>query len=131
MAKLKQLEMGKIVSLNPNITVKNGFLGLTQSVIYNPTQSKVSITRQDYTPEVGHWIEQVLNARSEDLEQKVTRIGKVESVPVGNAHLERCVSEDHHFVAAQLFRYVDFDYIPVTEVKFFEGRDARLVASLF
>jgi hypothetical protein len=131
MAKLEQLEIRKAVSANPHITVRNKLLGLKQTVVYNPTQSKVNVTHKDFGSEEGHWIQEVLDAEPSELEKKVNFIGKLEGVDEGHTHLECCISEDHYFVAAQLFKYVDFKRVPVTDLKFFEGHDAQLVVSLF
>ena len=44
--------------------------------------------------------------------------------------LELCLSDDRQFCAVQLLRFGDFQYKPVFEPRFYEGKDAEAVAQL-
>jgi len=48
----------------------------------------------------------------------------------GHFRLEFCLSDDHQFCALQLFRFSDFQYKPVFEPRFYEGKDAEYVTQL-
>ena len=44
--------------------------------------------------------------------------------------MELCVARDGSFCAVQLFRYGELEYVPVTEVKIYEGREAELLSGV-
>lgn len=131
MSKIKNEEMGKTLSNHPHIQIIKSVFGLKQTVLYQPTQSCIDMFQYDYTPEAGLKLERVFNAPSEKLEEMVKHTGKVSHTSVGNMHLDLCISRDHQFVAAQLFRYADLMFRPITDVKVYEGKEAEWLALLF
>ena len=44
--------------------------------------------------------------------------------------LELCLSDDHQFCGLQLFRFGDFQYKPVFEPRFYEGKDVESITQL-
>lgn len=50
---------------------------------------------------------------------------------MGNMRLDTCISKDRQFVGAQLLRFVDFSYKPVTDMVVYEGKTAEAFAELF
>ena len=67
-----------------------------------------------------------LDKMAADIQQK----GKPVAGANVNFRLELCLSDDRQFCALQLFRFADFQYKPVFEPRFYEGKDAEAVALL-
>ena len=47
---------------------------------------------------------------------------------MGNIQLEAAISDDGQFVAYQIAKYSDFEYIAEGEVKIYTGEEAKIVA---
>ncbi len=130
MASFKHLEMGKSVTKHPNISIQTSFFGLCTTRIYTPTGSKVRPLTHDYSPETGRILESILDCDKNQLEAMLQRKSEIAETTLGNMRLEVALSDDHQFVAVQLFRFVNLLFEPVTDVKFYEGREAELIAGL-
>lgn len=63
--------------------------------------------------------------------KKLSQQGKPKPAPIGHFRLEVCASKDHHFCALQLFRYVDFKYVPAFEPRFYLNIEAEAILKLF
>lgn len=130
MAKIKNLGMAEAVSSYPSIDIRHSLFGLCQTVIYTPSKSPVKTFVQDYLPADGERLKTLLCLPVEQLKSEIESKGKPAATAIGNFRLEVCLSHDHHFCALQLFRFVDFSYIPVTEPLFFEGEAAETIVEL-
>lgn len=122
--------MAVAVSSYEHISINKSLFGLSQKVIYTPTKSLVRIIINDYAPAEGERLEQLLSLPLDKMRSELETKGKPVSTPIGHYHLECCLSEDHQFCALQLFHFVDFKNIPAFEPRFFEGKDAQIVANL-
>ena len=54
-----------------------------------------------------------------------------EAVIAEESSLEMCVAADGRFTALQLFRFVNYEYTPVTEVCIYEEAESLLIQKLF
>jgi hypothetical protein len=131
MSCLKDLEMADAVSSYKHISIKKSLFGLVQKVIFTPTDSPVKVLTYDYSPLEGEHLEGLLNLPLNEMAIKLKQQGKPKPAPIGHFRLEVCASEDHHFCALQLFRYVDFKYIPAFEPRFYLNFEAETILKLF
>lgn len=131
MSSIKDLEMAAAVSSYKNISIKKGFLGLSQKAVYVPSQSPVKVIIYDYAPAEGERLERLLTMPLEKMAVEIQVKGKPVPAAIGHFRLEVCISDDRQFCALQLFRFVDFKYNPAFPVKFFEGKDVELISQLF
>ena len=74
-------------------------------------------------------MERVLKASPEELDDIVPDLG-IKPADMGNVRLEGCKSADRQFAALQLLRFSDFEYRPVTDVRFYEGRTAEIICAM-
>ena len=130
MPSIKDLEMAAAVSSYENISIKSGLFGLSKKAVYTPTNSNVKVIINDYAPTEGEHLERLLELPIDKLANELSAKGKPTPAAIGHYRLEFCLSEDHQFCALQLFRFVDFKNNPVFEPRFYEGKDAAIVASL-
>lgn len=130
MASLKNMEMASVVTSHPHIFVKHGFLGLYSKVYYRPTLAEVDCIRNYYTVSSGNAIHQFLLKFQNDPSCAEHTHLKLDFDPNGNYCMELCVARDGSFCAVQLFRYGELEYVPVTEVKIYEGREAELLSGV-
>ena len=121
--------MAEAVFYHPSITTVKTLFGLCQTTIYTPTQSAVKAFRLDYDAEAAAQLERVLKASPEELDDIVPDLG-IKPADMGNVRLEGCKSVDRQFAALQLLRFSDFEYRPVTDVRFYEGRPAEIVCAM-
>jgi hypothetical protein len=130
MANLSKIEMAAAISKDSRINIKKSFLGLSTTIVYVPTQSVVKYKNYDLDAAMSTLVERILNAPEDKLAETVKAQGKITPVAMANVKLELCVSDDQQFAAAQLFRYVDFKYVPMTDFKTYEGDNAKLIAGI-
>ncbi len=131
MANIKNLEMAAAVSAYQHVAVKKSFFGLSQTFVYQPTQSRIGANVYEYTVAAGEKLARLLNGPAEELEKAINAGLKMQPVQISNYRLELCQSCDGRFAALQLFRFADFAYTPATGVHFYEGKDAELVRRMF
>lgn len=124
------MEMASVVASHPHIFVKHGFLGLYSKVYYRPTLAEVDCIRNYYTVSSGNAIHQFLLKFQNDPSCAEHTHLKLDFDPNGNYCMELCVARDSSFCAVQLFRYGELEYVPVTEVKIYEGREAELLSGV-
>ncbi len=129
MTKIKNLAMASAVVSHPDVSVQKCLFGLSEKAIYTPTQSLIKAFRFDYDAEASAQLERVLTATDEELEHVVPDLG-VLPADVGNVWLEGIRSADRQFAALQLLRFSDFEYRPVTEVRFYKGRAAEIICAM-
>ncbi len=96
--------------------------------MYGPTHSNMEAFVNEYTPEQGERIERLLKMPIEKLNRVLESNCKPQVAPLGNYHLEICMSQDHQFATVQLFRYVDFKFVPITDLTSYENNDVDIIA---
>jgi hypothetical protein len=130
MASIKNLAMAPAVVANERVATKSGFLGLTKSYIYTPTNSPLSGMSEEFDPKQGERLIKLMEMPLDKMEEEVKVNKKPMPTAVGHVRMEACISEDQQFVAVQVFRFLDFGYQKVFDVKFFEGDDAARIVKI-
>jgi len=128
MSSIKNLEMAAALSTYEHIEIKKSLF--STKAIYTPTQSQAKAIILEYTPSEGERVEHLLEMPLDKMAADIQQKGKPAAGANGNFRLELCLSDDHQFCALQLFRFSDFQYKPVFEPCFYEGKDAEAVALL-
>lgn len=131
MPSLNNMEMAAAVAANKNIEIKKTFFGLKTQVIYTPTGSPVDCYRKEYAPDAESSLGKMLDNTGEKLAEVAKNVADIKEVDMGNVRLEAALSRDHQFAALQIVKFTNFNYLPVSEVKFLEGADAAAVATVF
>ena len=114
MTSIKNLEMAAAVSLYEHISISKSFFGLSQKMVYTPTNSPIRIIINEYAPTEGERLEHLLSLPINEIEAEIKAKGKPASTAIGHYRLECCLSEN----------------IPAFAPRFFEGNDAEIVAIL-
>ncbi len=128
MSSIKNLEMATVVSTYKNIIIKKSFFSV--KAIYEPTQCKIKAMVLEYSATEGERIVRLLGMPIDKMVAVIQHEGKPKTGTNGNFRLEVCLSTDHQFCALQLFRFIDLNYNPLFEPRFYEGKDAECVANL-
>ena len=128
MSSIKNLGMAAALSAYQHIEIKKSLFS-TQA-IYTPTQSKVKAIVLEYTPTEGERLARLLDMPLDKMVADIEQKGKPVSGAIGNFRLEFCLSADHQFCALQLSRFSDFQYKPVAEPRFYEGKDVESFTKL-
>ena len=128
MSSIKNLEMAAALSAYQNIEIKKSLF--STKAIYTPTQSLAKAIILEYSPSEGERVACLLDMPLDKMAADIQQKGKPATGANGNFRLELCLSDDHQFCALQLFRFSDFQYKPVFEPRFYEGKDAEAVALL-
>ncbi|MGM9803913.1 MAG: hypothetical protein ACI308_07035 [Muribaculaceae bacterium] len=130
MANIMRLAMTEAVVANKNIDVKNKFFGIIKRAFYTPTLSPIDVRVKDLDTETGNRVKRLLDCADELLPSVLRSVGIVNESMVGNMRLETCVSRDGNFAAYQLFKFIDIDYRPITQVRVYEGPAAEMVSKV-
>ena len=128
MSSVKNLEMAAALSTYQHIEIKKSLF--STKAIYTPTQSQAKAVILEYTPSEGERVEHLLEMPLDKMAADIQQKGKPVAGANGNFRLELCLSDDHQFCALQLFRFGDFQYKPVFEPRFYEGKDAEYITQL-
>ena len=128
MSSVKNLEMAAALSTYQHIEIKKSLF--STKAIYTPTQSQAKAIILEYTPSEGERVEHLLEMPLDKMAADIQQKGKPVAGANGNFRLELCLSDDHQFCALQLFRFGDFQYKPVFEPRFYEGKDAEYITQL-
>ena len=128
MSSIKNLEMAAALSAYEHIEIKKSLF--QTKAVYTPTQSQVKAVILEYAPTEGERVERLLDMPLDRLAADIRQKGKPAAGANGNFRLELCLSDDRQFCALQLLRFGDFQYRPVFEPRFYEGKDAEAVALL-
>ncbi len=129
MANIKHLEMAEAFSALPQVEIKKSLFGLKTSITYKSTQSNIQVVQNEYDVNNGKLIEELLLCPPEKLAEEAGK-KNITSAGIGKMRLDVCVSEDKQFIAAQLLQFVDFNYVPITDMKVFEGKAAETLAQI-
>jgi hypothetical protein len=78
----------------------------------------------------GKRLERLLDMPLDKMAADIQQKGKPVAGANGNFRLELCLSDDHQFCGLQLFRFGDFQYKPVFEPRFYEGKDVESITQL-
>ena len=128
MSSIKNLEMAAALSAYQHIEIKKSLF--STKVVYTPTQSQVKACILEYSPMEGERVERLLGMPLDKMAADIQQKGKPAAGANGNFRLELCLSDDRQFCALQLFRFGDFQYKPVFEPRFYEGKDVEAIALL-
>ena len=123
MSSIKNLEMAAALSAYQNIEIKKSLF--STKAIYTPTQSQAKAVILEYSPSEGERVARLLDMRLDKMAADIQQKGKPATGANGNFRLELCLSDDHQFCGLQLFRFGDFQYKPVFEPRFYEGKDVE------
>ncbi len=129
MPSFNSLTMSSDLVNDSRVSVKKSFFGLSTSVVYLTTNSKVKALKKEYDPDNGNMLKCVLTADKAKQPAMLAGLESLAETHLGNYMLEMCVSDDNQFVALRLFHYQELRYTPVTPLLTYEGEDASLVAS--
>ena len=128
MSSIKNLEMAAALSSYHHIEIKKSLF--STKAIYTPTQSQAKAIILEYTPSEGERVERLLDMPLDKMAAEIQQKGKPVAGANGNFRLELCLSDDRQFCAVQLLHFGDFQYRPVFEPRFYEGKDAETIALL-
>jgi len=120
--------MAAALSSYHHIEIKKSLF--STKAIYTPTQSQAKAIILEYTPSEGERVERLLDMPLDKMAAEIQQKGKPVAGANGNFRLELCLSDDRQFCAVQLLHFGDFQYRPVFEPRFYEGKDAETVALL-
>lgn len=128
MPSINNLEMAAAISAYKNISIKKSFF--STKLLYIPTQSPVKSIVQEYNLAEGKRLLQLLDMPIEQMITCIKQNGQPVSTQIGPYRLEVCLSKDCQFCALQLFLFGDFKNNSVFEPRFYEGKDAEIIAHL-
>ena len=112
MSSIKHLEMAAALSAYPHIEIKKSLF--STKAIYTPTHSQVKAYILEYSPSEGERLERLLEMPFDKMAADIQQKGK----PVAGAN------------GNFLFRFGDFQYKPVFEPRFYEGKDVESITQL-
>ena len=104
--------------------------GVAAEAVYTPTQSQAKAIILEYSPSEGERVASLLDMPLDKMVADIQQKGKPAAGANGHYRLELCLSDDRQFCALQLFRFGDFQYKPVFEPRFYEGKDAEAITLL-
>nr|MBP7473191.1 hypothetical protein [Prevotella sp.] len=130
MLHLNNLTMADAVANDTRISVKKSFFGLKENVIFLPTKSMVNVFRKEYTAEVGKNIENLLDKNADELLSS-DNTNSFSPVNTGNYMVEGCMATDHQYVALRVYRFESLRFNPLMDTKFYVGKVAEKIATLF
>ena len=128
MSSIKNLEMAAALSAYQHIEIKKSLF--STKAIYTPTQSQAKAIILEYSPSEGERVARLLDMPLDKMAADIQQKGKPVAGANGNFRLEVCLSDDHQFCALQLLRFGDFQYNPVFEPRFYEGKDVEPITKL-
>lgn len=129
MSSITNFDMASQVLALPLIQCKNSLFG--KSYYYVTSDNKLKAKTYDYTPQDGECLKKIIGAPRAQLNDLVEKYGKLPQANIGNYHLEMCAAADGRFTALQLFRFVNYEYKPVTNVCIYEEAESLLIQKLF
>ena len=115
--------MAAALSAYQHIEIKKSLF--STKAIYTPTQSQVKACILEYSPFEGERVARLLDMPLDKMAADIQQKGKPATGANGNFRLELCLSDDRQFCAVQLLRFGDFQYKPVFDPRFYEGKDVE------
>ena len=128
MSSIKNLEMAAALSSYQHIEIKKSLF--STKAIYTPTQSLAKAIILEYSPSEGERVARLLDMPLDKMAADIQQNGKPAAGANGHFRLELCLSDDRQFCALQLFRFGDFQYKPVFDPRFYEGKDVEPITKL-
>ena len=116
------------MSISENVGSMARYLAVVRA---KPQYNKLKAKTYDYTPQDGECLKKIIEAPRAQLNDLVEKYGKLTQANIGNYHLEMCAAADGRFTALQLFRFVNYEYTPVTDVCIYEEAESLLIQKLF
>lgn len=129
MANINGLQMGDVLSTDLRISIKKSLF--SKKAVYNPTNSTIKCDKKEYSAEVGSKIAQFLRGNSSDIVARAQNVEHFQESSLGNYLLELAVSDDHQFAAICLYQFDQLRYKAITEILYFEGEEAKVIAEKF
>ena len=123
MSSIKNLEMAAALSAYQHIEIKKS--QFSTKAIHTPTQSQAKAIILEYSPSEGERVARLLDMPLDKMAADIQQKGKPATGANGNFRLELCLSDDRQFCAVQLLRFGDFQYKPVFDPRFYEGKDVE------
>ena len=115
--------MAAALSAYQHIEIKKSLF--STKAIYTPTQSLAKAIILEYSPSEGERVARLLDMPLDKMAADIQQKGKPATSANGNFRLELCLSDDRQFCAVQLLRFGDFQYKPVFDPRFYEGKDVE------
>ena len=131
MSRFFSVEIASAVSEHPHVSIKKSFFGLFANAYYNITNSQIDSYENSYSRETGERIKPLFSVGDKYVIGCTKDIGLLHQQPNGNYRLDICISRDRQFIALQLFHFENLMYRPVTDVRYFEGEQAKKKKKLF
>ena len=131
MTKITKLEMATTISNEKDITISKSFFGFCEKAIYTPTGSLIKANTYEYSQSNGERLITLVDNGIEELEKQLERGIVIKDTPVGHIRAEVCVSNDHQFMALNILKFSNFEYVPVGLPRLFRGHDAEVAIRLF
>lgn len=128
---INNMEVAEALYQCPCIEVKKTFFGLKKDILYTQTNSIVKGTFLEYDCNNGRRVEMLLSTPWESMEAVTRKIGYPQPAENGMYCLSLCYSCDRRFAVLQLSRYYEFDYHPVSKIRFAEGDEAETLLKPF
>ena len=128
MSSIKNLEMAAALSAYQHIEIKKSLF--STKAIYTPTQSLAKAIILEYSPSEGERVARLLDMPLDKMAADIQQNGKPAAGANGHFRLELCLSDDRQFCAVQLLRFGDFQYKPVFDPRFYEGKDVEYLTKL-
>lgn len=125
MSLINNMEMASALFKKSYIKIEKAFFGLKTKIIYTLTNSPVVGDYLEYDRTCGAKVKYLLDLPTDQLQEALKNEKHLEPVANGMYSLSLCYSKDHRFAAFLLSRYIEFDYCPVSEVRFVQGDDAE------
>lgn len=121
MSKFNTIEISHLVGLHPKVE-STKFLGLFERVVYQPTHSPIHSFRNYYDSQAANILLQISETASR--QESLQRLSEIKTETSGNYRLDLCISDDHNFVAFQVFERQSTTFVPFTTLCFLEGPNA-------
>lgn len=115
--------MAAALSAYQHIEIKKSLF--STKAIYTPTQSLAKAIILEYSSSEGERVARLLDMPLDKMAAEIQQKGKPVAGVNGNFRLELCLSDDRQFCAVQLLRFGDFQYKPVFDPRFYEGKDVE------
>ena len=130
MANIKNMEMAQMLLSNQNIEEKKGLFGLSTKLVYKPTDSTIKGFNFEFDADNGQRMRSFLACPDDGVEEALKKNADIKVAPIGCYRLNACISDDHQFVALQLFSFSDFKYHSLGDAKIYEGKNAESLAKI-
>jgi len=130
MANALRMEMANDLISSGEVNIVSKFFGLSKDMVYTSTNSKVEGEVLEFKVEAEQEIKKLFNKSIEELSSMEEHGIRRKVATLGNIKLDICKSEDNEFVAIRLYKYEQYEYKPISDLKIFKGNDAKTMLRL-